>query len=140
MERNALGRNVGWQVWNMSKRVSRVRALARDSRTHLERARRAGRWDADYLAALEGFTERLEAIAERADGVWAELTAAARTGKPELIDEGRSVTVVRSGENDDRLERVEAIWHAGRVSADYHQVQEEYSAAARAVGDRVPWW
>ena len=140
MGRNALGRNVGWQVWNMSKRVSRVRALARDSRTHLERARRAERWGSDYLAALEGFTERLEAIAARADEVWARVVAAVRTASPHLIDEGRSVTVVRGGENDDLLERVEAIWHAGRVSADYHPVQEEFTAAARAEGDRVPWW
>lgn len=118
MERNDLSRSVGWQVWNMSKRVSSAARLARDARTHLERARASGRWAPDYLATLERLTERFEAIAAHAEDVWGQL---------------RSLGEPRS------LAQVEAIWHDAHV-ADYFEVQEAFAAAAAAAGDRVPWW
>ncbi len=123
----------------MSKRVSSARRLARDSRTHLERARLNARFAPEYLDTLERLTERFEAIAAHVDEVWSHLSMAARTDAPSLIDESRSVTVLHSGENETLLARVREIWRAGHVT-DYFAIQEEYAAAAAAAGDRVPWW
>jgi hypothetical protein len=134
-----LGRQPGWQLWNMSKRVSEVISLAVRTRTHFEQVRRSGKWDAEYLVELEKMVVEFECSADRARVVWEQLQGGPISGDRKLDRAcGASEIVEHHREDDERLERIFAIWHNNGFM-QYFELKDEYEAFTLAVGDRPPW-
>ena len=127
MTEKRLGDCVGWNMWNMSVRISAATMYGRVSREHLDLARASGRWDDDYLNELERLTLALEEVASRAQLTWATLRQI-KEAAPRPFDNYSAETMAQ----------INAAFHEGDVTV-YYEMKKEYERLVVGAGDSVPW-
>ena len=121
-------KNVGWQVWNMSKRISSAMFMAKVSRRHLENCRDTDYWKSEDIDELERLTVALEDCAERAKETWTNLKAVPRSRRDDT-------------DLDEVLEQASEVYRSGNV-AEYWELVEEFKRLMVRVeweGNRIRW-
>lgn len=119
--------NVGWQVWNMSNRVSSVKRSARRARAVHDDPEAWRTWSTAGLLHLIGLTAELEERALDADQLWRAVQDTANGSDPGLLEPADGMSVVRNhGDDPVTMARVLAVWKAGcdRIWQAYDLAEE----------------
>jgi hypothetical protein len=103
--------NVGWTLWNYSKRISAVKYEAREAQKFLDSHTKLDDWRVEELSALGDLTNQLQDCAKRADDTWGKLRDAVNESDADLIEQHEGIAVIRGGGNRPELrERIRAIY------------------------------
>ena len=135
---SSLSNSVGWQVWNMSKRVSSAKYIAVVARKYLESCQQTRYWVTNDLAELERLTRAMEDCAVRATATWSNVQkASSGSGAVGVTSEGQPIG------RDDRevLDRTLEAYRAGHVTEYWEYVDEFKHLMIRAEweGNRNRW-
>ena len=106
--------NVGFQVWNMAKRLSCVTSSARHAEDYLAERLTANDWSEGDLSLLGEITVAFQECSQQADETHERLLAVVSQSDPTLIDtddDGFSV-IHNHGLDPDLMAKVDAVWHA----------------------------
>jgi hypothetical protein len=118
--------NVGWTLWNFSKRISAVMWEAREAGKILNTCRSSGRWSRKDLAKLERLAELLDNCAARAKSTWKALQAAVNETDPALIEQFDGIAVIRGGgSRPDLYERIRVIYGADTSDAESQELAQQ---------------
>ena len=117
----SLKNNVGWQRWNMSKRVSSANNIARIARKHFDSCQQTRFWAANDLAELERLTRAMEDCAVRANAMWNNVKqASSGSGVVSEPTEGHST----DRDDRERLGRISEVYRAGNVTEYWDYVDD----------------
>ncbi|MGH8979561.1 MAG: hypothetical protein ACRDWE_00865 [Acidimicrobiales bacterium] len=107
--------NDGWQLSNMSNRMSSVKRSARRARTTLDDPESWRTWSAMGLVRLVELTVELERRALEADRLWQTLRVTANGSDPGLVEPADGISMVHDhGDDPLTMARFGAAWDAGR--------------------------
>jgi hypothetical protein len=95
--------NVGWTLWNYSKRLSSVKYEAREAQKFLDSNMKLDDWRSEDLAALRDLTNQLRDCAKRADTTWAKLLDAVNESDADLVTQHDGIAVISGGGNRPEL-------------------------------------
>jgi hypothetical protein len=112
--------NVGFQLWNMSKRLSAVERLGHETTALLSQADRSGGWDASDLGELREIARDTRWVAGQAGDVWSrlqEITVTFASGVIEPSDSGPAI-VHNRGEDPVAAAAVRKVWEETSYEAD----------------------
>ena len=124
-----LSNSVGWQKWNMSKRVSSANNIARIARKHVDSCQQTRYWAANDLSELERLTRAMEDCAVRAEATWSNVEkASSGSGVVSAPSEGHS----KDRDDSERLDRVLEAYRAGNVTEYWDYVNEFKHVMIRA--------
>ena len=133
--------NVGWQLWNMSKRTSSAKWAARRARQVLDDPETGRNWSTVGLARLAELTGALEVQAAEAADLWQRLQAAASESDPGLAEPVDGIVVVHNhGDDPVTMGRVRQVWGRGwpRIRGAYDLGKElDRLIAAERGGDEA---
>lgn len=124
---SSLRNNVGWQLWNMSKRTSSAKWAARRARQVLDDPQTGRTWSTGGLARLVELTDDLEQRAAEAGDLWQRLQATANESDPGLTEPVDGIAVVHNHVDDPvTMDRVRQVWGEGwpRIRDSYELGQE----------------
>ena len=98
------GRNVGWHLWNISKRYSEAKATLRRARELVDDEAATAGWSEEGLATLERIRSRLEVCVLEADHLWSRLLETVEsmdpgTGRAVRVDQRHPQPRGRSGDD-----------------------------------------
>jgi phosphate starvation-inducible protein PhoH len=96
-EATNLSGNVGWTLWNMSKRISASMITAKNAREHLNGARESEAWTKKDLSELEDLVVALEGYATRGQDTWGRLREAQEKEDGELVTYTGGVSLINGG-------------------------------------------
>ena len=103
--------NVGFQMWNMSKRLSAVSSGAQLAAQELKRHRAAKDLNPEDFAEIEQIADEYEKCAASADQTWTRLVEVTKQSDPTLVDESDIVAVIGNHGSDSALmSQVQAVW------------------------------
>jgi hypothetical protein len=104
--------SVGFHLWNMSKRISEVKMLGRETRALLSEADAGSSlWGEIDLVELTEIVTAAEMLARRADKEWSHLKDMAQAAAPDVLGPTHAgVTVIRNRGND--ADGLAALWEA----------------------------
>ena len=103
--------NVGFQIWNMSKRLSAVNGGARRAAQELKRHRATKDLVPEDIAEIEQIADEYEKCSASADQTWVQLVEVTKRSDPTLVDESDIVAVIGNHGSDSALmSHVQAIW------------------------------
>jgi hypothetical protein len=107
--------NAGWQLWNMSKQVSSVKASSRKAREVLDNPQLHEDWSGEALDDLARLAELLEIRAAEADFLWQRLQVAAGMSDPGLVEQAEGISVIHNRGDDPRAaQAIRSEWGNGR--------------------------
>ena len=115
-----LRNNVGWQKWNMSKRISSANLIAQVARKHLESCLQTRYWSANDVAELQRLTEAMEDCAVRANETWSNLSNTPSEGAVAVSSDDHP----GSGGDHEVLDRTREIYRAGNVTEYWDYVDD----------------
>jgi len=131
--------NVGWQVWNMSKRISSIKSFARDAESIVSNQEATREWSKEDRAELDRIGRGLRACGVGVEQLWERLQQVANEGDPGVVEppvNGVSVTRNR-GSDPATTERVLQVWGEG-----HHWIDDGYALGddlkALVIRQRVP--
>jgi hypothetical protein len=111
--------NVGWTLWNYSKRISAVKYEARGAQKLFDSHAAMNDWPIEDLYDLRDLTNQLQDCAERADETWRKLQEAVNENDSDLIEQRDGIAVIRGGGSRPELrERIRMIYGADTSDAD----------------------
>jgi hypothetical protein len=111
--------NIGWTLWNYSKRLSSVKYEAREAQKLLDSHMKLDDWRNEDLSALRDLTDQLQVCAERADDTWAKLLDAVNENDGELVANNEGITVISGGGNRPELrQRIGEIYGSNASDAE----------------------
>jgi len=119
--------NVGWQLWNMSKRISSAKWAAHRARQVLDDPEMGRTFSTPGLARLVELVGELEHRAVEADRLWQRLQAVANESDPDLTEPVDGIAVVHNhGDDPVTMGRVRKVWGEGwpRIQDSYELGQE----------------
>ena len=124
-----LSNSVGWQKWNMSKRVSSANFIAGVARKHLDSCQQTRYWAANDLAELERLTRAMEDCAVRSMATWSNVQkASSESAVVGVPSEGHS----KDRDDLERLDRIREAYRAGNVTEYWDYVNEFKHVMIRA--------
>ena len=124
-----LSNSIGWQKWNMSKRVSSANNIARIARKHVDSCQQTRYWAANDLAELELLTGAMEDCAVRAEATWSNVQKASLgSGVVSAPFEGHP----QDRDDSERLDRVSEAYRAGNVTEYWDYVDDFKHVMIRA--------
>jgi len=119
--------SVGFQLWNMSKRISEVKKLGRETRALLSEADSSVRlWGGADVVELIEIVAAAEMLARLADTEWSHLKDVAQADAPGVVPTHAGVTLIRNRGNDP--DGLATLWEAWGAT--------ESVRAARQLSDR----
>jgi hypothetical protein len=115
--------NVGWNTWNMSKRLSSAKQFARSAREYVVELEESKMTPPDVLETAKALLACLEDDAAQADDTWEKIRLVVSSGDPTLIDppEGGVSCIHNHGSSPALMESVWAVW------AEDHSVSDAYA-------------
>ncbi len=104
--------NVGFSLWNMSKRLSTVAGLGRETAELLSEAKRTGDLGGEDLAELTEIATAADALAVQAERAWSDLQEVALDADPALIEptDCEVVIIKNRGDQPAAANRVREVW------------------------------
>jgi|GEM_PF-5005203 len=95
--------NVGFQLWNMGKRLDGVRADARRAMAQIDGALEAASWDPSERHKLIGLHHRFERCIALAQQTWARLADTTARSDPDLLETEGGITIIHNHAGDPSL-------------------------------------
>jgi hypothetical protein len=113
------GGNVGWTLWNLSKRISAVKYETREAQKSLETHTKLNDWPIEDLFDLRVLADQLQNCAKRADEIWRRLQEVVNESDSDLIDQHDGIAVIHGGGSRPELsERIRVIYGADNSDAE----------------------
>lgn len=113
------GGNVGWTLWNYSKRISAVKYEAREAQKLFDSHTAMNDWPIEDLSDLRDLTDQLQDWAKRVDETWRKLQEAVNEIDSDLIEQHDGIAVIHGGGSRPELrERIRMIYGADTSDAD----------------------
>ena len=110
--------NVGWNLWNMSKRISTVRNDASRAHQALDDPLVTAGLSTQDLARLTELSAQLDVLATEAQELWRDLQQAARTSDPTLVEPGEVAVIRNHGDDPRTMAAVRRVWGEGSSTID----------------------
>jgi len=111
--------NVGWVLWNYSKRLSAVKYEAREAQKLLDSSTATDDWPTEDLSELRDLTAQLQVCSKQADETWRKLQEAVNEKDSDLIEQHDEIAVIRGGgSRPDLRERIRIIYRADTSDDD----------------------
>ena len=93
--------NVGWTLWNYSKRISAVKYEARGAQKLFDSHAAMNDWPIEDLYDLRDLTNQLQDCAERADETWRKLQEAVNENDSDLIELRERIRMIYGADTSD---------------------------------------